>query len=272
MHLDGKTVLITGAGSGIGRAIALEASKRGAYVVATDLRPESAAETAGQLATPGESHGLDVSDASDFARLADDVYERRGHIDVLVNNAGIGVGGDFRDHTEQDWQRIIDVNLWGVLNGLRAVYPRMAEKGSGQIANIASMAGLLPVPGMSAYATTKHAVKGLTLSLRAEAQVLGVGVSVVCPGVIRTPILDSPMRSVAEEKRKKMMKILMPMKKTEPEVAGRDICDGIERNLPIIFTPKWSRRYHRLWRFVPSLVWKQLNETARRLHKERDAS
>ena len=264
MSQTSQTVFITGAGSGIGRGIALEMAKRGAYVVCTDISAEAATETADEIGKGAEAHGLDVVDRKAFEELIARVWDERG-VDVLVNNAGIAIGGQVVHYEDDDWEKVLDVNIRGVVNGVRSVYRRMIDKGAGHIVNVASLAGLLPAAGVVSYCASKHAVVGLSLSLRLEAEDLGVRVSVVTPGVISTAILKSPVRKVHESKRDQMMRTAMPMKHTEVSVAARDIADGIERNEAIIFTPTWVKRYHRAWRFIPSLVWRQLQETARRL-------
>lgn len=271
MSYEGKTILITGAGSGIGRAVSLELGKRGAYVVATDISADKAQKTSDDIGDQAEAHALNVVERAAFEKLIAEVWERRGAIDILINNAGIAIGGDIMDYQENDWERVLDVNIRGVVNGVRAVYPRMVERGEGHIVNVSSLAGLLPAAGAVSYATSKHAVVGLSLSLRLEAETVGVRVSVVTPGVIKTPILESPLRNVEEDKRDVTLRTAMPMKRTSVDVAARDIADGIARNEAIIFTPRWVRRFHRAWRFVPALVWRQLRDTARRLRALRDA-
>jgi len=117
------------------------------------------------------------------------VRARFGHIDLLFNNAGIAVGGGMADYDPEDWEDVIDVNLRGVANGVQAVYPIMIEQRSGQIVNTASIAGLIAAPSQGSYTASKHAVVGLTKALRVEAERFGVRASVLCPGVVRTPIL-----------------------------------------------------------------------------------
>ena len=125
---------------------------------------------------------VDVTDAVAVQRLVDGTVAREGRLDLLFNNAGIAVFADARDTSLEDWNRLIDVNLRGVVHGVAAAYPLMVRQGSGHIVNTASAAGLLPSPANIAYAATKHAVVGLSLTLRAEAVHHGVGVSVICPG------------------------------------------------------------------------------------------
>ncbi len=188
----GKTALVTGAGSGIGRAFAIHLAEAGANVIATDVSAERLAalnaELRGTLERLGnrcETALLDVSDADAFAS----VVAQHGPIDVLVNNAGVGLAGEIQEMKIADWRRVIDVNTMGVIHGIDAVYRSMVERGTGHIINVASGAGLLPRPGMVPYATSKAAVLGLSLSLQPEAAAHGVHVSVACPGYIATDIM-----------------------------------------------------------------------------------
>jgi len=190
---EGKVASVTGAASGIGRALSEELARRGAAVVLADLQAEEADAAAAALRAAGGSAtaaGLDVADFESVRRLIERVAAEHGHLDFIFNNAGIGVGGEIRDHTIAAWNRIIDVNIRGVVHGVQAAYPIMVRQGSGHIVNTASMAGLSTAPLTTSYSATKHAVVGLSKGLRAEAADLGVKVSVLCPGVIRTPALS----------------------------------------------------------------------------------
>lgn len=185
--------LVTGGASGIGAALSRELARRGASVILADRQPERAAAVAGEIESAGgraRATALDVRDPDAFEALVAGTLSDSGRLDYLFNNAGIGVGGFFEDHSLEDWRYIVDVNLMGVIHGARAAYPRMCEQGFGHIVNTASMAGQMGTPGLVSYGTTKHAVVGLTRSLRAEALEYGVRVSAFCPGVIDTAILD----------------------------------------------------------------------------------
>ena len=175
----GKVALVTGAASGIGAALVRQLLAAGATVVGADLHQDPSCEP------------LDVADAEAFAALVDGLVARHGRIDLLFNNAGVGLAGEVRDVSLADWRRVVEVNLMGVVHGVHAAYPHMVRQGSGVIVNTASGAGLLPRPGMVPYATSKAAVVGLSMSLRAEAAAYGVGVHVVCPGFIRTAMVAS---------------------------------------------------------------------------------
>lgn len=186
--------VVTGAASGIGRALAEALGRRGAVVIVSDLNAGGAKAVADAIVAAGgraESVTTDVSREADVTTLVDATLQRHGRVDLMINNAGIAVGGEVRDLIVADWRRIIDVNLLGVVHGVAAASPRMVAQGSGHILNIASLAGLGPWPTMAPYATTKFAVVGLSLSLRAEAASLGVRVSVACPGFVQSGIYEA---------------------------------------------------------------------------------
>jgi NAD(P)-dependent dehydrogenase (short-subunit alcohol dehydrogenase family) len=202
---------------------------------------------------------LDVSDALGFVQAVGEVHARERRLDLLFNNAGIGIAGPVEELSLGHWERTIDVNLRGVVHGVRAAYPLMLEQGAGHIVNTASLAGLLPFPLGTPYAMTKHAVIGLTLSLRAEAKARGVRASAVCPGVIDTPILDTegppdlPRTSFAGRGRE----LLLHGNRGPaypPEKLAQDVLRGVERNQAIIVTPQRVRVVWLLNRIAPGLV------------------
>ncbi len=186
--------IVTGAASGIGKALSRALVLRGATVVLADVDEAGAKAAADDMAAgpPGRASGvgLDVTDAEAVATLVERTADDHGHLDFMFNNAGIGIVGQVHELTLAHWNRAIDVNLRGVVHGVVAAYPVMIGQGSGHIVNTASLAGLLPSPMLTPYGMTKHGVVGLSTSLRMEAAVHGVRVSVVCPGVIDTPLLD----------------------------------------------------------------------------------
>lgn len=252
------TAIITGGASGIGRALAEELAKRGSEVVLADLQIELAEEAAREIRLAGgqaTAWQLDVADFSAMEKLLRETVERTGRLDYIFNNAGIGIGGDVHRHSIEDWNRIIDVNLRGVINGVQGAYKIMRNQGFGHIVNTSSMAGLMPSPGVSSYATTKHAVVGLSKSLRAEAAPAGIRVSVLCPGVIRTPILEGGkygknLVEVSLEQQRRIWERLKPM---APNRFARKALDAIAKNEAIIIIPSWWKLFWWMNRLSPSL-------------------
>ena len=257
---SGATAIVTGGASGIGRALAEELAKRGCEVVLADRQIEAAEEVASGIRTLAGGKAtavtLDVVDFPALQQLANDTVERTGRLDYMFNNAGIAIGGSVRDYGIQEWNQIIDVNLRGVVNGVQAAYCIMMKQGFGHIVNTASMAGLMPSPGAVAYSMTKHAVVGLSKSLRAEAATLGIRVSALCPGVIRTPILygggmyGKMLIDIPQEKLHQLWERLRPM---SPSVFAEKVIDSVARNKPIIVVPSWWKLFWWTNRLSPSL-------------------
>ncbi len=197
--LDGKVAVVTGGASGIGRAMAEVFRDAGMQVVIADIEPAALDVTAAALGV--DAICTDVTKADEVQQLADAVVERFGTCHVLCNNAGVGGGGRLHDLTLNDWKWVIDVNLWGVVHGLHAFLPMMlANAEGGHVVNTASMAGLFPLPGAAPYSATKYAVVGISEVMREELRDTKVGVSVLCPGFVRTNIFTS-QRNRPEELR-----------------------------------------------------------------------
>jgi len=194
-HLEGKSVLVTGAASGIGRAIALACGRRGARVVICDVNEDGLAKTEADLRGLGRevlARRVDVSRESDVRELAAAVHADVPAVDLLVNNAGVGLGAGFLDTSLEDWDWILGINLRGVILGCHFFVPKMVERGrGGHVVNIASMAAFTPGAMLSAYSTTKCAVLGFSEALADELQWHGIGVTAACPGFIDTKIVGS---------------------------------------------------------------------------------
>jgi NAD(P)-dependent dehydrogenase (short-subunit alcohol dehydrogenase family) len=193
--LVGKTALVTGAGSGIGRETALAFARRGADLVLCDCNEEGLARTTADATALGRkvfSRQVDVASAAQMKELADAVHGEIEAVDILMNNAGVGLGGGFLDTTLEDWDWIIDINLKGVIHGCHFFVPAMVgRKRGGHVVNTASSAGYVASEALAAYATTKFAVVGLSEALRDELAPHGIGVTAVCPGIINTPITSA---------------------------------------------------------------------------------
>ncbi|WP_245788927.1 SDR family oxidoreductase [Amycolatopsis marina] len=241
LRFPGRLVVVTGGGSGIGRATALAFAAQGADIVVTDLNGDSAAETA----TMAREHGVaaahykvDAADGKAVREFAVRVRAQHGIPDVVVNNAGIGVSGPFLDTSEEDWQRVIDVNLWGVIHGCRAFAEQLVERGEGgHIVNIASAAAYMPSKILSAYATTKSAVLMLSECLRAELAAENIGVTAVCPGIVHTNITSTTRFAGvddAEQVRRQRSATSMYAKRGfGPEKVARDILRAVERDVAL---------------------------------------
>jgi NAD(P)-dependent dehydrogenase (short-subunit alcohol dehydrogenase family) len=272
---DGATAIITGGASGIGKSLAEELARRGCEVVLADLQIEKAQDVATQIQTSGgraKAVKVDVTDFPAMERMVQETFERTGRLDYIFNNAGIAIGCTANHYTISDWNKIIDINLRGVANGIQAAYFIMIEQGFGHIVNMASMAGLMPNPVNVAYAATKHAVVGLSLSLRAEAANLGVRVSVICPGVIRTPILDGGkygkiLMNIPAEKLRDMWEELKPM---APDVFARKVLNEIAKNKAIIIVPSFWKLLWWLNRLSPFLGMAFVQNRFQKMQKEFD--
>jgi NAD(P)-dependent dehydrogenase (short-subunit alcohol dehydrogenase family) len=253
--------IITGGASGIGRALAEGLGRRGTEVVLADRQVDLAEEVAQGIRAAGgraSAAALDVRKFDQFEELVGAVIDRCGRIDFLFNNAGIGVGGEMRDYALADWNDVIDVNLRGVAYGIQAAYPVMIRQGSGHIVNTASMAGLMTGPMEGTYTATKWAVVGLSKALRVEARSYGVRVSVICPGVIRTPILRGGRYGrinlpITEKQCEEIFERYRPM---DPDRFAEKVLRAVFRNQAIIVVPGWWKIFWYLERLSPALAFK----------------
>jgi NAD(P)-dependent dehydrogenase (short-subunit alcohol dehydrogenase family)/pimeloyl-ACP methyl ester carboxylesterase len=240
-RFDDTLVVITGAGSGIGRATALEFAEQGAEVVATDIDQQSVERTAQLASTLGptaSAYLLDVSDGGAVEKFAILLREEHGIPDIVVNNAGIGVAGPFFDTTVTEWERLIDVNLWGVIHGCRVLGGLLVEGGAGgTIVNIASAAAYLPSRALPAYSTTKAAVLSLSQCLRGELAGAGVGVVAICPGFVHTNIASTTRfvgRDAAQERAiRQRATDLYRRRNFTARRAAQEILRAVERNSAI---------------------------------------
>lgn len=262
---EGKVVIVTGAGSGIGKALARQLHAEGAKVTISDINAsalEEAAHSIGEV----ETAVVDVTDAAVVHTMVDKVAEQNGRLDLLFNNAGMGVIGEARDMDIEDWKKVIDVNLYGVVNGVAAAYPRMAVQGFGHIVNTASLGGLVPLPGAASYIAAKFGVVGLSLSLRLEALPLGVKVSCVCPAAVATQI-DHNATWVHID-REQFLKY-RPGNPMDVDKCARIILRGVTKNQDLIL-PGVARAVSWTHRYFPFFTRRMGTTMGSRLRENRD--
>ena len=239
VEIPGSLVLVTGAGSGIGRATALAFADGGARVLAADIDREAAEKTAaacGERGVESVAYQVDVADRVAVARLADVVHAEHGPLDVLVNNAGVGMSGRFLDMPLEDWDWIVSINLMGAIHMCRAFGPEMLERGRGHVVNISSGLGYTPTATEPGYGTTKAAVLAFSRSLRADWHSHGVGVSAICPGVINTPIISHTRfrGEQAAPDRVARVKDLFSKRGHPPELVAKAVVNAVRQNRSVV--------------------------------------
>lgn len=253
---EGKVAIVTGGASGIGRALCEELGRRAlAMVIVADINADGAQQVVSSITMTGgraRAAHLDVSQSEDVQQVVDETASEYGRLDFMFNNAGIAMCGEVRDLDLEHWRCILDVNLWGVIYGTAAAYQVMTRQGFGHIVNTASLGGLIPQPMATAYVTAKHAVVGLSTSLRAEADELGVKVSVVCPGFVQTKVLETAL--YVGVKRGDAIAEMSAMKMADVTKCARAILRGVVRNNAIITDTGFTRLLWWLYRFHPAIL------------------
>ncbi|MCX2933291.1 SDR family oxidoreductase [Mycobacterium sp. CVI_P3] len=242
-HFGDMLVSVTGAGSGIGRETALAFAREGAEVVVSDIDEAAVKETVARIGARGgvaHPYVYDVSDADAVERFADQVCAERGVPDIVVNNAGIGAAGAFLDTPAEQFDRVLDVNLGGVVNGCRAFARRLVDRGTGgHIVNVASMAAYAPLQSMNAYCTSKAAVYMFSDCLRAELDSAGVGLTTICPGLINTNIVSTTQLYAPEDKRsavaprRAQLEKMFELRGYGPDKVAAAIVSAVKKNKPI---------------------------------------
>jgi NAD(P)-dependent dehydrogenase (short-subunit alcohol dehydrogenase family) len=261
-EFPGKAVVVTGAGSGIGRETALAFASRGATVVAADINAESAARTAelaGVVGASAQSYAVDVGDPDAMETFAKWVEQEVGVPDIVVNNAGIGLGGPLLQTEVVDWEQVLHVNLWGVIHGCRLFGRQMVARGkSGHIVNVASGAAFSPGRAFPAYATTKAAVLMLSESLRTELAPHKIGVSAICPGVIDTGIVTRTRfvgtTNEEQEHLRTSIQRLYTRRKLGPDKVAEAIVRAVQRNTAVVPVGPEAHLGRLIYRFAPGLA------------------
>jgi len=230
----GKVVVITGAGSGIGQALALELARSGAKLAICDVDTEGLAQTEERIkaiGAPVKADRLNVTEREAFALYADDVVKHYGKVNQIYNNAGIAFTGDVEVSQFKDIERVMDVNFWGVVNGTKEFLPHLIASGDGHIVNVSSVFGLFAVPGQAAYNASKFAVRGFTEALRQEMKVAGhpVQVTTVHPGGIKTAIARNSTAAEGLDAAALAKRFDKSLARTSPDAAARIILEAVRK-------------------------------------------
>ena len=265
MKLEGRTAVVTGAASGIGRGTAQALARRGCNLALADLDEEGLAETAALLGGSGvevSRHRLDVASREAVAAFPETVLAAHGRADLLFNNAGVAIGGTFEQVAEEDFDWLMEINFFGVVRMTRAFLPLLRSSGQARIVNVSSIFGIIAPPGQTAYSASKFAVRAFSESLRRELEAEGakIGVTVVHPGGVATSIAKNarPPRGVndidLEAQKERFDKFLrMP-----PVKAGEIIVSGVEKDRPRIIVGNDARFMATMERLAPVSYWKVL--------------
>jgi NAD(P)-dependent dehydrogenase (short-subunit alcohol dehydrogenase family) len=266
--------VVTGAGSGLGRALALDLAGRGASVVISDIEPSSADETAALVRKRGaraEVIPCDVTNRDDVFALVEESERRLGGFDLIANNAGVAVGGPFDEISIEDWRWAVAINLWGVIYGCQAAVPKMKARGRGYILNVASAAGLLAPPAMSAYNVTKAGVVSLSETLYAEYKGAGIHVAALCPTFFKTNIIGSGRGATTEKDDAQILRWMERSKVQAPDVAKAAI-DAVRDGKLYVQPMRDGRMAWRLKRAHPQRFYDTLSRAHEKYLKGRQKS
>lgn len=270
---QGKVAAITGAGSGIGRALALQLAQEGAHLALSDIVLENVEQTAQQARAAGANvtvRKLDVADREDVHRWADEVATHFGKVNLVFNNAGVALNATVENITYDEFEWLMNINFWGVVAGTKAFLPHLIASGDGHVINISSIFGMICVPSLAAYNTSKFAVRAFTETLREELDMLNNGVSASCvhPGGINTNIsrdartgsVNSDIMGDPEANKKNFQKFL----RTPPEEAARVILRGVRKNERRILIGNDARTLDALQRVLGSTYQAVVAKASRR--------
>lgn len=267
MRLEGRTAVVTGAAGGIGRAIAVSLARRGCNVALADIDEVGMAGTAELICGNGvrvSQHRVDVADRVAVAEFPEVVADEHAGVDVLVNNAGVAVGGTFEQVADEDFEWLFEINFWGVVRMTRAFLPLLRASEDARVVNISSVYGIVAPPEQAAYAASKFAVRGFSEALRHELAQSGIGVSVVHPGGVATSIAEKARvpAGVSEEEIERRRAKYRRLLRLPPEIAGETIVRGIERRQSRILVGSDAKVIALIARLLPASYWKLLSRGA----------
>jgi short-subunit dehydrogenase len=268
VNLEDRTAVVTGAGSGIGRAIAVSLASRGCHLALADINEAGLEQTRTIAANHGvavTTHALDVADPKGVAALPAAVAEAHRGVDLLFNNAGVALGGTFEEVSDADFHWLFNINFWGVVAMTRAFLPLLRASKEARIVNISSLFGLISPPGQSAYAASKFAVRGFSNALRFELQGSTVGVTVVHPGGVATSIARSSRKPAGKSAAEIAAAIVRIEKllRMPPEKAGEIIVRGVARGRARILVGMDARIAALIERLMPVSYWSVLGRGVR---------
>jgi len=257
---EGKITLVTGAASGFGRGIALAFARAGSDLVLADINEEGLRETARMVEDAGRkvlTRRVDVSDRTEMEKFTQEVLSEWGRVDVLVNNAGVGVGGELVNIPLDDIEWITGINLMGEIYGTRLFLPQMLERGEGHVVNVGSLSSLVVLPLHIAYTTAKFGVGGFSEALWVECHRRGVGVTLVCPGAISTNIVTNTRASASNERQRKFTERyenMLQEKGMHPEKAGQLVVEAVARDRFLLLIGSEAYFMYYLRRLFPNFV------------------
>ncbi|HPX50176.1 MAG TPA: SDR family oxidoreductase [Deltaproteobacteria bacterium] len=257
MEISGSKALVTGAASGIGRAISLKMSEAGARLFLTDINASGLEQTRRMITDRGGevlvSLPLDIGDFSGVKGLADTIHSRFGPLDILVNVAGMAIFSQVEDMLHADWEKIVRVNLWGPIHGIECFVPEMIRsRRPGHVVSIASTAGIIALPWQAAYSGTKHALVGISESLRFDLKKHGIGVTVVCPGAVNTGLVQTAQVQADRQAVERLRRLFLKLAMQPEKVAGLTI-DAIRKNRFLVLTSADIMVLYFLKRALPPL-------------------
>ena len=263
MQLEGRTAVLTGAAGGIGRALAVVLARRGCHLALADIDETGLAETA-ELTRAYKirvsQHRVDVADRADVAAFPNIVAAEHTSVDVLINNAGVAIGGTFEQVSDEDFEWLFEINFWGVVRMTRAFLPLLQASGDARVVNLSSVYGLIAPPEQVAYSASKFAVRGFSEALGHELEGSGIGVTVVHPGGVNTSIAENARvpAGVTEEEIERRRKQYRKLLTLPPETAAETIVRGIERRQSRVLVGSDAKVISAVSRLLPVSYWRLL--------------